>query len=149
MFKKAHEQKLLKYANYIVLQMVQEPSFLATDRRFKPIMDRCEGIGYECHQLNHHWPLQTSWGKPEKNQQRCKVDAGHYSRFYGQNVGMPPSVYRKRLESRLPSEGPPRQKNRHLRRSNPYRAPRGKVSIRYLRISMRTCTTEPGPSRRP
>ena len=66
MFKKAHEQKILKHPNYKLIQMVQEPSFFATDRRFQPIMDRCEGIAYECHQFNRHWPLETGWGKPEK-----------------------------------------------------------------------------------
>ena len=66
MFAKAHKQKILKHPNYKLIQMVQEPSFFATDSRFQPIMDRCDGIAYECHQFNRHWPLETGWGKPEK-----------------------------------------------------------------------------------
>ena len=66
MFEKAHKQNLLKHSNYKLIQMVQEPSFFATDKRFQPIMDRCDGIAYECHQFNRHWPLETGWGKPEK-----------------------------------------------------------------------------------
>ena len=66
MFKKAHRQNILKHDNYKLIQMVQEPSFFATDRRFQPIMDKVEGIAYESHQFNRHWPLETGWGKPEK-----------------------------------------------------------------------------------
>jgi len=66
MFKEAHRQGILKHDNYKLIQMVQEPSFFATDARFQPIMDKCDGIAYECHQFNRHWPLETGWGKPEK-----------------------------------------------------------------------------------
>ena len=65
MFKRAHEQNILKYDNYKLIQMVQEPSFFATDPRFQPIMDKVEGIAYESHQFNRHWPLESGWGKPE------------------------------------------------------------------------------------
>ena len=66
MFKKAHKLSILKHDNYKLIQMVQEPSFFATDKRFEPIMDTCDGIAYECHQFNRHWPLETGWGTPEK-----------------------------------------------------------------------------------
>jgi hypothetical protein len=66
MFKKAHKLNILKHDSYKLIQMVQEPSFFATDKRFQPIMDKCDGIAYECHQFNRHWPLETGWGKPEK-----------------------------------------------------------------------------------
>ena len=65
MFKKAHEQGLTKHDDYKLIQMVQEPSFFATDKRFQPIMDKVEGIAYECHQFNRHWPLETGWSNPE------------------------------------------------------------------------------------
>lgn len=52
MFKKAHEQGLLKRDNYKLIQMVQEPSFFAGDKRFLPIMEKMDGIAYECHQFN-------------------------------------------------------------------------------------------------
>ena len=66
MFKDAHKQGILKKDNYSLIQMVQHPDFFATDKRFQPIMDKCEGIAYECHQYNRHWPLETGWSKPEK-----------------------------------------------------------------------------------
>ncbi len=66
LFKKAHKQGILKHDNYKLIQMVQEPSFFATDNRFKPIMDKVDGIAYECHQFNRHWPRETGWGKPEE-----------------------------------------------------------------------------------
>jgi hypothetical protein len=64
MFTEAHKQGILKYDNYKLIQMVQEPSFFATDKRFQPIMDKVDGIAYECHQFNRHWPLETGWSKP-------------------------------------------------------------------------------------
>lgn len=66
MFKKAHEQKILKRDNYKLIQMVQEPSFFATEKRFQPIMDKCDGIAYECHQFNRHWPLEQDGESPKK-----------------------------------------------------------------------------------
>lgn len=66
MFKAAHKQGILKHDNYKLIQMVQEPSFFSTDKRFKPIMDKMDGIAYESHQFNRHWPRETGWGKPEK-----------------------------------------------------------------------------------
>jgi hypothetical protein len=66
MFQKAHALKFIKRSNYKLIQMVQEPSFFAMDERFLPIMEKCDGIAYECHQFNRHWPLETGWGKPGK-----------------------------------------------------------------------------------
>lgn len=34
--------------------MVEHPCFFAEDKRFQPIMDKMEGIAYECHQYNRH-----------------------------------------------------------------------------------------------
>ena len=72
MFKQAHEQGILKRDNYSLIQMVQHPDFFATDKRFQPIMDKVEGIAYESHQFNRHWPRETGWGKPEKIIQGAK-----------------------------------------------------------------------------
>ena len=86
MFKMAHSQKILKHANYKLIQMVQEPSFFATDQRFQPIMKKCDGIAYECHQFNRHWPLETGWGKPEKVIQGAKwtlAQNKEYIFYYG------------------------------------------------------------------
>ena len=86
MFKQAHEQGILKRDNYSLIQMVQHPDFFATDKRFQPIMDKVEGIAYESHQFNRHWPRETGWGKPEKIIQGAKwtLDQGkEYIFYYG------------------------------------------------------------------
>lgn len=66
MLRKAHDQGILKHNNYKLIQMVQHPTFFAEDQRFLPIMEKADGIAYECHQYNRHWPLETGWSKPEK-----------------------------------------------------------------------------------
>ena len=66
MFTRAHRQGILEHDNYKLIQMVEHPSFFAQDKRFLPIMEKVEGIAYECHQFNRHWPLETGWSKPEE-----------------------------------------------------------------------------------
>lgn len=65
LFKQAHAQKITKHDNYKIIMMVEHPSFFADDNRVHPIVDKCDGIAYECHQFNRHWPLETGWSKPE------------------------------------------------------------------------------------
>ena len=84
--KKAHKQGLLKKDNYSLIQMVQHPDFFATDKRFQPIMDKVEGIAYESHQFNRHWPRETGWGNPGKIIQGAKWTLGQgkeYIFYYG------------------------------------------------------------------
>ena len=86
MFKKAHKQGILKHDNYKLIQMVEHPSFFAEDKRFQPIMDKCDGIAYECHQFNRHWPLETGWSKPGPVVKGAKwtLDQGkEYVFYYG------------------------------------------------------------------
>ena len=86
MFKKAHKQGLLKKDNYSLIQMVQHPDLFATDKRFQPLMDKVEGIAYESHQFNRHWPREAGWGKPEKVIQGAKwtLEQGkEYIFYYG------------------------------------------------------------------
>ncbi len=66
LFKDAHEKGLLKHDNYKLIQMVQEPSFFAIDKRVHPIIAKFEGVALEVHQFNRHWPLETGWVKPAK-----------------------------------------------------------------------------------
>lgn len=105
MFKQAHEQGLLKHDNYRLIQMVQHPSFFAEDKRFLPIMKKVEGIAYECHQFNRHWPLETGWGKPEKVIMGAKwtIDQGkEYIFYYGPLKYEPekyPSIEREWLKT--------------------------------------------------
>lgn len=86
MFKIARKKGILKHENYKLIQMVQEPSFFADDKRFLPIMKKMDGIAYECHQFNRHWPLETGWSKPEPVIRGAKwtLDQGkEYIFYYG------------------------------------------------------------------
>lgn len=86
MFKEAHKQGLTKKDNYKIIMMVEHPSFFATDKRVKPIVDKVDGIAYECHQFNRHWPLETGWSKPEKVVKGAKwtIEQGkEYIFYYG------------------------------------------------------------------
>lgn len=65
MFKQAHRQGLTRHDHYNLIMMVEHPSFFADDARVKPIVDKVEGIAYEAHQFNRHWPLETGWSKPQ------------------------------------------------------------------------------------
>ena len=86
MFKQAHEQGILERDNYSLIQMVQHPNFFAIDKRFQPVLNKMEGVAYEAHQFNRHWPRETGWGKPEKIIQGAKwtLDQGkEYIFYYG------------------------------------------------------------------
>ena len=64
LFKKAHAQGLTKHADYNLIQMVEEPSFFATNAEAQAVIKQMQGIAYEAHQFNRHWPLETGWSKP-------------------------------------------------------------------------------------
>lgn len=66
LFQRAHQKGLTKHANYKLIQMVEEPSFFATSKEAQAVVLQMEGIAYEAHQFNRHWPLETGWSKPEK-----------------------------------------------------------------------------------
>lgn len=86
MFHKAHAQAILKHDDYTLIQMVEEPSFFAEDKRFLPIMKKVDGIAYECHQFNRHWPLETGWSKPERVVKGAKwtlAQGKEYIFYYG------------------------------------------------------------------
>jgi hypothetical protein len=86
LFRRAHKQGLIKHDHYKLIQMVEEPSFFAEDRRARAIIGKMEGVAYECHQFNRHWPLETGWSKPEKVIRGAKwtLDQGkEYIFYYG------------------------------------------------------------------
>ncbi|MEM6853080.1 MAG: hypothetical protein AAF593_01600 [Planctomycetota bacterium] len=86
LFRNAHEQGLLKHDNYKLIQMVEEPSFFAEDPRVHPILEQMEGVAYEAHQFNRHWPLETGWSKPDKVARGAQwtLDQGmEYIFYYG------------------------------------------------------------------
>ena len=66
LFRNAHEQGLLKHDDYKLIQMVEHPTFFAKNRKARKIIGKMEGVAYEAHQFNRHWPLETGWSKPEE-----------------------------------------------------------------------------------
>lgn len=66
LFRDAHQQGLLKHANYKLIQMVEHPTFFAENARAQEVVLSMEGVAYEAHQFNRHWPLESGWSKPEK-----------------------------------------------------------------------------------
>ncbi len=66
LFRAAHAAGLLEHDDYKLIQMVEHPVFFAENRRARAIIGKMEGVAYEAHQFNRHWPLETGWSKPEK-----------------------------------------------------------------------------------
>lgn len=96
LFREAHAQDLLKHDHYKLILMVQEPSFFADDARVHPIVAKFEGIAYEAHQFNRHWPLETGWSKPEKVVRGAKwtLDQGNeYIFYFGPIIWKSPKYY--------------------------------------------------------
>jgi len=86
LFREAHEKGILKHPDYNLIQMVEHPSFFADDERVHPIIDMMEGIAYEAHQFNRHWPLETGWSRPDRVVRGAKWTLGRgkeYIFYYG------------------------------------------------------------------
>lgn len=86
LFRNAHGMGLLKHDNYKLIQMVEEPSFFAVDARAQAIIAKMEGVAYEAHQFNRHWPLETGWSKPGKVVKGAKwtlAQGKEYIFYYG------------------------------------------------------------------
>lgn len=122
-FKQAHDRGLTRQDNYKIMMMVEHPSFFATDERVKPIVDLVDGIAYEAHQFNRHWPLESGWSQPAKviKGARWTIDQGKDYVFYfgpiiwkGEQIEPPktkeyePFLERKWLETYW-AEGLPKQ----------------------------------------
>jgi len=101
LFRNAHQQGLLAHDNYKLIQMVEEPSFFAEDPRAQEIIGKMEGVAYEAHQFNRHWPLETGWSKPEKvvRGARWTLDQGkEYIFYYGPIIWKPSPHYHDFIE---------------------------------------------------
>ena len=66
LFQQAHKKGLLKHDDYKLIQMVEEPSFFVKNPKAQAILQKMDGVAYECHQFNRHWPLETGWSNPQK-----------------------------------------------------------------------------------
>ncbi len=96
LFRDAHAKGLLRRDDYKLVQMVEHPSFFADDPRAHPIIAKMEGVAYECHQFNRHWPLETGWSKPEPvvRGARWTLDQGkEYIFYFGPILWKPSAQY--------------------------------------------------------
>ncbi|HBE71155.1 MAG TPA: hypothetical protein DDW52_23665 [Planctomycetaceae bacterium] len=66
LFRTAHQQQLIEQTNYKLIQMVEHPGFFASDSCAQDVVRSMEGVAYEAHQFNRHWPLETGWSNPGK-----------------------------------------------------------------------------------
>ncbi|MEO1523864.1 MAG: hypothetical protein AAFX06_00430 [Planctomycetota bacterium] len=66
MFRQAKRKRILKRDNYKLIQMVEEPSFFARDTEARAVVRQMDGVAYEAHQFNRHWPLESGWSKPDE-----------------------------------------------------------------------------------
>jgi hypothetical protein len=96
MLRAAHGKGLLKHPDYKLIQMVEEPSFFAGNAGAREVIGMMEGVAYECHQFNRHWPLETGWSKPEKVITGAKwtLDQGkEYIFYYGPVIWKSPQYH--------------------------------------------------------
>jgi hypothetical protein len=72
LFRDGHAAGLLKHDSYKLIQMVEHPRFFARNPQAQAIIQSMEGVAYEAHQFNRHWPLETGWSRPEPVVQGAK-----------------------------------------------------------------------------
>lgn len=86
LFRDAHAAGLLKHDDYRLIQMVEHPCFFAEDPEAGKVIQLMDGVVYEAHQFNRHWPLRTGWSRPEPVVRGAKwaLDQGKdYIFYYG------------------------------------------------------------------
>jgi len=66
LFRDAHAKGLLKHDNYKLIQLVTHASFFADKPKARKIIMMMDGVAYESHQFNRHWPFKTGWTRPEE-----------------------------------------------------------------------------------
>lgn len=120
LFRDGHAKGLLEHDDYDLIQMVEHPSFFAEDERVHPIIDQMEGVAYECHQFNRHWPIETGWSKPEKVVKGAKWTLARdkeYVFYYGpiiwRSEGYEPFIERDWLETYWEAGLPKRHPKMH------------------------------------
>lgn len=95
LFRDAHAKGLLLHDNYKLIQMVTHASFFADNPKARKIIKSMDGIAYESHQFNRHWPFETGWTRPKELVRGAKWTLGQgkeYIFYYG------PFVYKEYKE---------------------------------------------------
>ena len=92
LFRTAHQQGLVKHDNYKLIQLVTHASFFMENPDAAKIIKSMDGVAYESHQFNRHWPFETGWTRPDELAKGAKwtLDQGlEYIFYYG------PFVYKE------------------------------------------------------
>lgn len=63
-FSQAFSLGILQKDNYKLIQMVSDASFFASDNEAKEVINMMDGVCYESHQFNSHWPYEDSKTNP-------------------------------------------------------------------------------------
>ena len=101
LFRNALSAGLLKHDNYKLIQMVEHPCFFAEDPEAQKIVQSMDGVVYEAHQFNRHWPLETGWSRPGPVVRGAKwtLDQGKdYIFYYGPFLFRETGGYREFVE---------------------------------------------------
>ncbi len=101
LFKEAHAQKLTQHDNYRLIMLVEDPLFFASNPAAQHVIRLTEGVAYEAHQFNRHWPLETGWSKPQRVVKGAAwaLEQGlEYILYFGPVIWQPSEHYRPFIE---------------------------------------------------
>ena len=101
MFREAHAEGLTLHEDYRLLMRVEDPSSFATDPEANRVIKLTEGVAYEAHQFNRHWPLETGWSKPGPVVEGAKwalAQGLEYVFYYGPILWTPSDRYEPFIE---------------------------------------------------
>ncbi len=66
LFTNAYDKGILKHKNYKLIQLVEHPTFFSKNSEAGKVMKKMDGVCFESHQFNKHWPLHLGWEKDLK-----------------------------------------------------------------------------------
>ncbi|RLD11691.1 MAG: hypothetical protein DRI44_02950, partial [Chlamydiae bacterium] len=66
LFTNAYDKGILKHKNYKLIQLVEHPTFFSKDSEASAVIKNMDGVCFESHQFNKHWPLHLGWEKDLK-----------------------------------------------------------------------------------
>ena len=66
LLRRAHARGLTRHPDYKLIQLVEAPAFFAENPAAREVVSQLDGVAYEVHQFNRHWPLESGWSNPDK-----------------------------------------------------------------------------------
>ena len=101
LFQDAYRKNFVRHENYNLIMLVENPEFFATNQEAQHVIRLCEGVAYEVHQFNRHWPLEGGWSDPDrvaKGAQWTLEQGLEYVFYYGPVIWEPAEYYRPFIE---------------------------------------------------